>query len=121
MGCFGSATCSFFKRYAPGLYHRGVGLNRTGGLHLGGALEAFGLSLGVVRRKAQHGVPLLDWLAGTELIEGKGVVWLSGEAVSVRALKEVFVRRGLDRTQLKIKPYWSVKGHAHRKALQSQL
>ena len=85
-----------------------------------GALRAFGLPLGVAPRKERHGTALLNWLQDTDLPGGNGVVWLSGESVSVRALKEVLLERGLERNQLKIKSYWSTKGHAHRKALQAE-
>jgi NADPH-dependent ferric siderophore reductase len=86
-----------------------------------GALRAFGLPLGVALRKGPHGQALLDWLEDTELPSGDGVVWLSGEAETVRALKTVLLDRGMERSQLKIKPYWSIKGHAHRKAIQADL
>ena len=86
-----------------------------------GALRAFGLPLGVAPRKERHGQALLDWLQDTELPPGDGVVWLSGEAETVRALKGILMERGLERSQLKIKPYWSIKGHAHRKAIQANL
>ena len=86
-----------------------------------GALRALGLHLGVALRKAKHGQSLLTWLADTDLPSGNGVIWLSGEAMTVSELKALLIERGIERSQLKIKPYWSVRGHAHRKAIQGDL
>ena len=86
-----------------------------------GALQAFGLPLGVACRHSQHGKALLNWLADTELPVGHGVIWLSGEAMTVSELKALLLERGVERSQLKIKPYWSIRGHAHRKAIQADL
>ena len=85
------------------------------------ALQVFGLPLGVAPRTSQHGQSLLAWLADTDLPEGNGVIWLSGEATTVSELKAHLMERGVERAQLKIKPYWSVRGHAHRKAIQAHL
>lgn len=86
-----------------------------------GALSAFGLPLSPAIRAEKHGEALLAWLAQTTLPPGQGVVWLSGEADSVMALKSALLERGVERSALKIKPYWSTRGHAHRKALQKRL
>ncbi len=86
-----------------------------------GALSAFGVPLSPVVRSERHGEALLVWLAQTTLPPGQGVVWLSGEADSVMALKSALLARGVERSALKIKPYWSTRGHAHRKALQKRL
>ncbi|MDG1482843.1 MAG: siderophore-interacting protein [Myxococcota bacterium] len=86
-----------------------------------GALPAFGLPLRPAIRAERHGEALLAWLAETTLPSGQGIAWLSGEADSVMALKSALLARGMDRAALKVKPYWSTRGHAHRKALQKQL
>ena len=82
------------------------------------AVEAFGLPLNAAIRTEVHGESLLEWLQSTELPDGEGMVWLSGEAISARALKRVLKNRALDRVRFKTKAYWSCKGHAHRKALE---
>ncbi|MFT5679759.1 MAG: NADPH-dependent ferric siderophore reductase [Myxococcota bacterium] len=86
-----------------------------------GALPAFGLPLSPAIRGTTHGEALLAWLSQTPLPTGQGIAWLSGEASSVLALRSALMERGMDRTALKIKPYWSTRGHAYRKALQKQL
>lgn len=86
-----------------------------------GALQALGLPLQPAIREAEHGDALLSWLSEWSPPAGEGVIWLSGEAGSVMALRAAFLARGVARSALKIKPYWSTKGHAHRKALQRRL
>ncbi|MFT4978862.1 MAG: NADPH-dependent ferric siderophore reductase [Myxococcota bacterium] len=86
-----------------------------------GAIDAFGLPLSPAIRRTSHGEALLAWLAETPLPKGQGIAWLSGEANSVLALKSTLLRQGMDRAALQIKPYWSTRGHLHRKALQKQL
>ena len=85
------------------------------------SLQKMDLDLTPAIRTQKHGDALLQWLEDFNIPEGKGLVWLSGEVSSVRALKTSLMARGLHRSQLKIKPYWSVKGHAHRKSLQPTL
>ena len=86
-----------------------------------GALAAFELALSAVVRTGWHGDALLSWLEAQDLPSGAGVVWLSGEATSVCRLRDALLARGLTRSQLKIKPYWSLRGHTHRKTLQKTL
>jgi len=81
------------------------------------ALGALDLPLHTAIRKQKHGAPLLEWLEQTPLPDGKGMIWLSGEASSARALKRMLAKRDRDGVRLKVKTYWSCKGHAHRKAL----
>ena len=82
------------------------------------AIQRFGLPLNVALRQQAHGEALLDWLKDRKLPEGPGMVWLSGEAGSVRALKRVIEKRSPSaKVRCKTKSYWSCKGHAHRKAL----
>jgi len=45
-------------------------------------------------------------------------MWISGEATSLVPVKRTLLERGLPRSALIIKPYWSVKGKAHRKVLE---
>lgn len=80
------------------------------------AIEA--LPLDAVIRGDSHGDALVAHLADATLPQGPGVVWLSGEASSVLALRQALLDRGLVRKQLRIKPYWSLRGKAHRKELE---
>lgn len=76
------------------------------------------LPLDGVARTEDHGVALVEHLAGAELPAGDGIIWLSGEASAVLALRAALLERGVPRKQLRIKPYWSVRGKAHRKQLE---
>ena len=76
------------------------------------------LRLDAVVRDGDHGTALVSHLADASLPEGPGMVWLSGEAGSVLALRGALLERGLTRGQLRIKPYWSLRGKAHRKELE---
>jgi len=71
-----------------------------------------------VARTSLHGEALASHLMQTELPASPGIVWLSGEAGSVLVLRTGLLKRGLSRDQLRIKPYWSLKGKAHRKLLE---
>lgn len=82
------------------------------------AVEAFGLPLTAAIRTEVYGESLLHWLQSTELPDGEGMVWISGEAMSALALRQVLKSRSLERVRCKTKAYWSCKGHAHRKALE---
>ena len=91
-----------------------------------GAIEAHaediasvaGLRVGAVERASRHGDALVAYLADLELPPGSGVIWLSGEASGVLALRQALLARGATREQLCIKPYWSLRGKAHRKELE---
>lgn len=89
------------------------------------AIRALGLPLHSAVRGERHGASLSAWLdarlAAGDLPSGRGAVWLSGEATSVLALRGALLAGGFARDQLKIKPYWSVRGHAHRKTLGARL
>lgn len=76
------------------------------------------LPLDAVRRDAEHGPALVHHLETLAVPAGEGLVFLSGEASSVLSLRAVLLDRGLSRQQLRIKPYWSVRGKAHRKRLE---
>ena len=86
-----------------------------------GALQAIDLHLTAVNRLQHYGEALLQWLDGATFPTGEGVVWLSGEAGTIRDLKIALMKRGIHHDQLKMKAYWSVRGHAYRKALQKTL
>lgn len=77
-----------------------------------------GLRLDAVQRGERHGDALVAHLADLELPSGDGKIWLSGEASAVLALRQALLERGVGREQLCIKPYWSVRGKAHRKELE---
>ena len=84
------------------------------------SLESFGLALDPVIRCGEHGDALQEWLRGTALPEGAGVVWVSGEALAARGLRESLMQRNPDGVQFQLKAYWSARGHAHRKALERE-
>ncbi len=76
------------------------------------------LPLVAVPRGVDVGAGLAQHARTVALPEGPGVVWLSGEATSVLALREAWLERGVPRDRLRIKPYWSLRGKAHRKTLE---
>ena len=81
------------------------------------AIHDYGLPLAAAIRNGAHGDALLEWLRNTEFPPGEGMIWVSGEATSAKAIKDVLVERNPPNVQFKMKPYWSCKGHAHRKAM----
>lgn len=85
-----------------------------------GSVSAFGVPLSVTIRTGEHGQSLLTWLNNTTLPAGSGMIWVSGEALSARALREALMERNPPDIQFKLKAYWSSKGHAHRKALEKE-
>ena len=85
------------------------------------AVEGLELPLGAVERGATYGASLLEVAERMEVPEGEGVIWISGHAGSVRAVWEHFLERGVPRSQLRVKPYWSERGSAHRKSVARQL
>ena len=84
------------------------------------AMEAYGVPLAAAIRRDEHGDALLAWLEALELPAGHGMVWVSGEVISVRALKDAMMERNPESVEFKMKAYWSRRGHAHRKALEKQ-
>lgn len=76
------------------------------------------LKLDAATRGEIYGQALVQHLAQLQLPDGAGTIWLSGEAGSVLALRQALLDRGVAREQLCIKPYWSLKGKAHRKELE---
>lgn len=89
------------------------------------AVDALGLPLVALPRGGDahdhHGEALREWLARTWVPPGDGVAWLSGEAGVVVELRAALLERGLSREQIRVKPYWSVRGSAHRKKLERSL
>jgi len=76
------------------------------------------LDLVAVSRRSEPGTGLVEHARAVELPDGPGVIWLSGEATAVLALREVWLARGVSRDRLRIKPYWSIRGKEHRKTLE---
>ncbi len=86
------------------------------------ALDVLGVPLAAVSRIGdQHGEALRQWLAETWVPPGEGVAWLSGEVSVVVELRAALLERGLSREQIRIKPYWSMRGSAHRKTVERSL
>ena len=83
-----------------------------------GAVSTLKLPLNPIQRDEYHGYALLQWLSLVNIPDGNGAVWISGEAQMTRNLRLALVTRGLDPEQINVKPYWSLKGHAHRKTFQ---
>lgn len=92
-----------------------------------GALEVDANSIDAVRTmdipvdvlgRSDRGEGLLRWAQNFRIPSGRGVVWLSGEATSLLPVKRTLLDRGLERSMLRVKPYWSIKGKAHRKVLE---
>lgn len=84
-----------------------------------GALSVLQIPLNPIQRDEYYGYALIQWLSLVSIPDGEGVVWISGEAQMVRNLRLALITRGLRPEQIKVKAYWSLKGHAHRKTLQS--
>lgn len=82
------------------------------------ASETAGFSFTALPRQETHGPALLEHLNSLNIPEGNGLIWLSGEAGSVLELRRALLNRGVARSQMRIKPYWSVRGKAHRKKLE---
>ncbi len=68
--------------------------------------------------RSTRGAELVEWAETFPIPEGRGLMWISGEAASLVPVKQMLLERGLQRSMLRIKPYWSVKGKAHRKVLE---
>jgi NADPH-dependent ferric siderophore reductase len=81
------------------------------------ALNKLALPLTPTIRQDYYGDALLDWLGRTQLPEGKGVVWIAGESVTVRTLKLMLASRDLEKTTIKTKGYWKAKRRTVRPAL----
>lgn len=75
-------------------------------------LGALGLPLSAAIRQDYYGDALVDWCSRTPLPEGKGVIWISGETVSVRALKRMLEDRVPSCVRIKTKGYWKAKKRA---------
>lgn len=101
------------------------GVEVAGGIELArpdlAAVQALELPLAAVERRGAHGVAALEHASTVPIGDGRGVIWLSGHADSVRALRDHYRARGVDPSDICVKPYWSDRGHAHRKQLERSL
>lgn len=82
------------------------------------AADRLRLPLPTIAREGGYGDVLRAWLADTEIPSGPGVVWLSGHAGTVVSLRQALLGRGVPRSLIKVKAYWSDHGHTHRKMLE---
>ncbi len=86
------------------------------------AVAALALPLDPVARRGEHGDALVTWLEKHihEIAERArpGVIWLSGEVNGVVRLRDTLRARGLERPTVLLKPYWSLRGAAHRKQVE---
>lgn len=80
------------------------------------ALQALGLPLEAVPTDGA-----LDWLAQWTPPQGQGDIVLSGEADRVRAWREALLAQGIERSWIRLKPYWSRRGKARRKAVEREM
>ena len=93
------------------------------------ALSTLNLSLDAALRTALHGEALYTWLTHwikreahiPFLHDDQAIIWLSGEAETVLTIKQRLVDIGISPHQFYSKPYWSIRGHRHRKKVQRQL
>lgn len=83
-----------------------------------GSVGAYGLPLDAVARAEGPGRALVAHVEAMPLPDGPGVVWVSGHAGTVLEVRNLLRARGVDPASILVKPYWSDKGHAHRKALE---
>lgn len=81
------------------------------------AVHSMSLGLATLQR-GERGEALLRRAEMLSVPKGRGVVWLAGEATTLVELKKTLLERGFERSTLRIKAYWSVKGTLHRKALE---
>ena len=85
------------------------------------AVAVLRLPFEAIERGDEFGASLEEWVSSIKLPPGSGKVWISGEVAMTRQLRNVLLQRGMTRQQLQIKPYWSLRGHAHRKVVQAVL
>ena len=85
------------------------------------AMNAIELPYTAVNRGRTYGEALKKCLLSFNYPAGTGQVWISGEAGLAKDLNTFFRQSGFSRNQLKVKPYWSLKGHTHRKVVQRAL
>ncbi len=63
--------------------------------------------LQMIAHAPAYGDALLAWLDSATLPAGRGAVYLIGHAQSIQRLRERLVLRGIERRQIKTKPFWS--------------
>lgn len=93
------------------------------------AISSLNLSVAAVPRTTKHGTALCAWLAHwitnksyqSFLNEEQAIIWISGEADTVLSVKKQLLEIGIPSDRFYSKPYWSIRGHSHRKAIQRQL
>lgn len=78
------------------------------------------LPFDAVTRGRTYGDALVAHANQLAEIPASGALWLSGEATSVLAVRAALLARGVSRSRLRIKPYWSVRGQAHRKSVEAR-
>jgi ferric-chelate reductase (NADPH) len=93
------------------------------------AVSSLNLSVEAVPRTTKHGTALSVWLTHwitnkayqSFLNEEHAIIWISGEANTILSIKKQLLDIGISSDKFYIKPYWSIRGHSHRKAIQRQL
>ncbi len=85
------------------------------------ALSNAGLAISGVSRQAKRGQALIDAVTGFRPPSSRGLIWLSGEADSVLGLRNYLLDNGFERSQLRIKPYWSQGGKKRRKEVEKEM
>ncbi|MCB9797145.1 MAG: siderophore-interacting protein [Alphaproteobacteria bacterium] len=83
-----------------------------------GAVAALGLPLEALPRGGAPGQALVDWLTRHAPAPEQALAWISGEATSVLLVRDALRSRGWEKAQVRVKPYWSTLGKAHRKQLE---
>ncbi|MED5373910.1 MAG: siderophore-interacting protein [Myxococcota bacterium] len=78
-------------------------------------LAELGLSLDVVRADQAA-----LWAERWALPPGRGEILLSGEADMAKACRDALLARGVDRSWIRFKPYWAVRGKARRKEIERE-
>lgn len=86
-----------------------------------GVLEPVGLGVREVTRQMERGEAIIAYAREVEIPDDEGVFWLSGEADSVVAIRKILLERGVARSRMHIKTYWSTRSKARRKQLDLQM
>lgn len=83
-----------------------------------GAVAALGLTLQALPRGEAHGASLLEQVRAARPSPEGAVAVISGEATSVLGARDALLAAGWSKAQIRAKPYWSLRGKAHRKQLE---
>ena len=82
------------------------------GLEDAHAVAKLRLPLAAETRMDHYGDALINWVARTPLPQGRGLIWIAGESVTVRTLKRMLdAPDGCD-AKIKTKSYWK-SSHRH--------